>query len=287
MKSELNIIAVVVTYNRLDLLKQVVGGLRNQSRKPNSILIINNDSTDGTESWLSSQSDLIMVKQENLGSSGGQYRGMKEAYDRGADYIWIMDDDVVAEKYCLEYLMNFLGEKKIIVPARIAPNGNYILCDTLKINLSNPLKNIWEKIVKNSDFKNELIQAEAIAFEGPIIHRSIIERIGLPEKKFFIFADDTEYSIRARKENYQIFISRDAKLNRLLELPDESEFSWKNYYMLRNIIAIDVLHGNFLVRWIRPWGYFIKWILRFKSYDNFKTILNAFKDGYFYRSGNN
>ena len=94
------ITAVVVTYCRLELVKKTISALRNQLYKLDSIIVVDNNSTDGTSEWLDSQNDLVVIHQENIGGSGGFYRGIKEAYDRGADWIWCMDDDVYP---CLLY----------------------------------------------------------------------------------------------------------------------------------------------------------------------------------------
>jgi hypothetical protein len=56
------------------------------------------------------------------------------------------------------------------------------------------------------------------------------------------------------------------------------------YYSIRNLIAIDVLHGNQLVRLLRPIGYIIKWLFRVKNIKELKIILRSFLDGYFYKS---
>ena len=68
MKPE-KIIAVVVTYNRKELLKKCIGKLRENN--PSQIIVVNNDSTDGTAQWLETQTDLMVIQQENLGGSGG------------------------------------------------------------------------------------------------------------------------------------------------------------------------------------------------------------------------
>jgi rhamnopyranosyl-N-acetylglucosaminyl-diphospho-decaprenol beta-1,3/1,4-galactofuranosyltransferase len=71
-----SIAAVVVTRNRLALLQECVAALRAQTRKPDVIYIIDNASDDGTADWLKGQGDLTVIRQENLGSSGGQYAGV-------------------------------------------------------------------------------------------------------------------------------------------------------------------------------------------------------------------
>jgi rhamnopyranosyl-N-acetylglucosaminyl-diphospho-decaprenol beta-1,3/1,4-galactofuranosyltransferase len=62
----MKIIAVIVPFSRLSLLKKCISTVTQQSRKPDEIIVINNGSTDGTESWLSQQ-PLTYYTQENLG----------------------------------------------------------------------------------------------------------------------------------------------------------------------------------------------------------------------------
>ena len=277
----------IVTYNRLVFLKEIIEALRNQTKKLDAIIVVNNSSTDGTKEWLESQNDLILVNQGNLGSSGGQYTGFKTAYDMGFNWIWTMDDDVVPKPDCLELLLDGFDENTIRTPLRLTVDGKPFMNDAISYNLKNPFRSIWNDVYSEKNLKDEITDAIGITFEGPLIHRSVIEKIGLPEKKFFIYGDDTEYFIRAWKAGFRIIVKRDALLQRKLEFQgDTSLFNWKTYYFVRNIIAIDVLHGNFLVRWLRPFGYLITWLMRCKKTSEIKTVFKGFKDSYFYKSGN-
>lgn len=71
--------AVVVTYNRVNLLQRVVKALESQTIGLYKILVVNNGSTDGTKEWLDSQTNLTVIHQDNVGGSGGFYRGINEA----------------------------------------------------------------------------------------------------------------------------------------------------------------------------------------------------------------
>src|SRR4028119_2142102 len=104
----MKIIAVIVTYNRLALLKKCIAGVQQQSRRPDGILVINNSSTDGTVEWLATQ-EVTVVTQPNLGGAAGFSTGIKEAYKRGADWIWLMDDDTIPTSSALEKLTNAIG----------------------------------------------------------------------------------------------------------------------------------------------------------------------------------
>ena len=282
-----SIAAVVVTYNRLEMLKSLIESIRRQTRRPDEIIVVNNSSTDGTGEWLNQQPDLTVLTQGNLGSSGGQYTVIKAAFDRGHDWIWTMDDDVEPVENCLERLMYDENPNIVRAPLRFTSTGKPYFNDAIAYNLTNPFRSFWKGVISEKDLLNEKISANGITFEGPVFHRSVVEKIGLPEKKFFIFGDDTEYFIRASSAGFDIQIIRDARFNRKIDpTPGDRSFNWKYYYIIRNIIAIDVLHGNMPVRLIRPFRYLLKFLLLSRSLSNLKTTLKAFSDGYFYKSGN-
>ena len=80
-----NIACIVVTYNRLELLKQCINALLHQSFNNFDIIVVNNGSTDGTEKWLKENPQIKFFTQENLGGAGGFHNGIKYAYQSGYD----------------------------------------------------------------------------------------------------------------------------------------------------------------------------------------------------------
>jgi GT2 family glycosyltransferase len=280
----IQVAAIVITYNRLELLKQVINGLRNQTRLPDVIFVINNGSNDGTQEWLSLQDDLQVITQENVGSSGGQNTGFKTAFYGGYDWIWTMDDDVVPHPDCLENLLENFDTNTIRSPLRITPKGNIFYNEAISYNFKNPFKSLWVEILSEKHLKEQIIEAVGLTFEGPLIHRSIIEKIGFPDKNIFITADDTEFFVRANRIGAKIIINQKAKLDRKLEpIENLTLFTWKHYYMIRNVIALDVMFGNLAVRFIRPFAYLFIWLGRCRKFKDVITTLKAFIDGYFYK----
>lgn len=278
--------AIIATFNRLDFLKEIIQALRNQTYKIDNIVVTNNSSEDGTEEWLNEQKDIIVQKQENVGSSGGQYTGMKGAMETDCDFIWMMDDDVVPEKNCLENLMKVADENKIVAPVRYNNDGTLFWNETINFNISNPFKSIWDGINNKEyyDKQGELVYTEGLTFEGPLIPRNIVEKIGYPEFSFFIYADDSEYMIRAIKHEFKTYLVKSAKMNRKLPVPDlHKDFNWKHYYIIRNIIAIDKLHGSFWVSKLRPFFYKYRWLKRAQNEEERKIVINAFEDGQDYK----
>lgn len=88
--------ALIVTYNRKELLKQSIEALL-RSETPCDIIVIDNASTDGTETALEPFIGSGRISYHNtganLGGAGGFNFAIKTALKQGYEYMWIMDDD--------------------------------------------------------------------------------------------------------------------------------------------------------------------------------------------------
>ncbi len=191
---------VVVTYNRLNLLKRCVESLRSQSCKDFKTIVVNNGSTDGTAEWLFDQTDITTINQENLGGAGGFYAGMKRAYEEGYDWIWMMDDDGVTDKDQLKYLLQ---------GAEIAQS---LFVNALVCNYEEPEKLAFGNTMKGKSINTtreaqtyDFIPDSISPFNGTFIHREVIKKIGMIKKEMFIWGDETEYSQRARKNGFKLY----------------------------------------------------------------------------------
>ena len=236
-------IAVVVTYNRCTLLQKAISALKNQTVPLDVILVINNGSTDDTAEWLSKQEGVMVVTQDNLGGSGGFWRGIKEAYALGADYIWCMDDDVHPYPDCIEQQLKVMPQTGGIVAPQRLLDGKTIVCggECLHFNFTNPFKPMkHDATLEDIRGCGDIMEVEAIAFEGPLISRNVVEKIGLPVKELFIFWDDTEYSYRAFRNGFDVLYVKSARFFKEKLVGNSSQNknirSWKYPYMVRNEI---------------------------------------------------
>ncbi|MGG6544285.1 UNVERIFIED_CONTAM: glycosyltransferase family 2 protein [Prevotella sp. 15_C9] len=273
----MKITAVVVTYNRLELLKKGIDSLRGQQRLTN-ILVINNGSTDGTDKWLAEQTDLDVINQENVGGSGGFYTGIKTAYERGADWIWCMDDDVFPREDCLEKLLRQVeadeaagGNRRLgILSPRRLMEGVVFTHEFRKFDFSNPIGSMHGK--KLTGTETEVTEIVGCDFEGPFIRREVVEAIGLPYKDLFIFCDDTDYCLRAHLAGFKLLYVPDALMDKHKFFSNDSwaernkKKKWKRYYQVRNEAYMNHHYGkNVGVRYLRSWlggmGYVIPALL--------------------------
>lgn len=259
---EQKIIAVVVTFNRLTLLKRAIEFIQKQTLSVCEIIIVNNGSTDGTTEWLTSQESLTVVNQNNVGGAGGFYTGIKVAYEHNADWIWCMDDDVYPSEKCLETLYSYSQRYSnigILCPRRIQA-GEVVYGESLKFNLSNPFLPL-NRFLKSKDIgEHELVKIEGMAFEGPLVSRAVVDAIGFPNKDLFIFFDDSDYSYRATLAGFDVMYCKNAILNKELfpkKILKSGEYrnNWRVCYNIRNAAYFSRKYGkNSLYKYIGELG---------------------------------
>ena len=188
--------AIIVTYNRLGLLKECVQSLRDQTYKRLSIIVVNNGSTDGTTEWLDTQRDILKIHQANVGGAGGFFTGIKYACEHGYEYSWIMDDDVVANCTALDALINSTNGIKGFLCSRVLDmNGEQ--CNVPKISTAKSDSTgelLWGELLNIG-----LLRVDITSFVSLLIRNSVVYELGLPYKEYFIWGDDTEFTSRISK----------------------------------------------------------------------------------------
>lgn len=239
--------AVVVTYNRLNLLKEGIEALKAQWRKPDAIIVVNNGSTDGTDTWLAMQNGLTVFNQQNLGGAGGFNRGIREAYDAGYDWIWVMDDDGCPAVNCLENLLN-AAEKRTEVDVW---GGIVLDCDDHSNLAFDCAQVINDKGKINWDI--EFINNWAPFFNGVMFSRDIVKKVGYPNPALFIWGDEVDYYERTKRQGIvasttkAVFYHPKDRLYSTMyrnQYVYDGPLNWKAYCFFRNRAYLGRKHYN-------------------------------------------
>lgn len=265
------VIAVVVTYNRQALLSECITALRNQTRQLDAIFVVNNGGTDSTEQWLQTQQDLFFVTQNNVGSSGG-FSTINWAYRKNnCSWVWCMDDDGYPKEDALENLLK-------------ADDGNMRLINCAVINKEDKKSFVW----KTQQYKNldevdcNIVEGIGHPFNGTLLSRRIIERVGVPQPKLFLWGDETEYYYRITKTNKIPVCTVTSSIHyhpaTAFSVKQEWDYNsgWKMYYYVRNRFHIhQAKFGNKLIAFIH-YGFFLAAFagvtLLFQKKDRLKKI---------------
>lgn len=229
--------AVIVTYNRLEFLKECVHSVLNQTFSPDKVIIVNNGSTDGTAEYLNSlnNSKIELIFQDNIGGAGGFNTGIGKAYELNYEWIWVMDDDVEPFNDCLEQLLKYADKSKCIHPLRTFKDTN----EVFKWEHYFDYRTCMPILHDNASLRHkDYCFVNTACFEGMLIHRDVVKEIGLPKKEYFIAGDDTEYGVLANFYTNVIYTKTAQMYRKRKEIsskmrPLQAYYEYRNLFLLR------------------------------------------------------
>lgn len=245
------IATVIVTYNRLALLRKALAAHAAQTLQPARLLIVDNASTDGTremlaaEGWLGRPGVELLTLPENTGGAGGFAAGMQHAFDNGAQWVWMMDDDAEPHPDALAELMRVATDPKQVY-------GSLAVCGDETSWLTTVLVPPLGEVDRPDDVP-ACAEVQSLPFLGFLIHRDLVARIGLPDAGYFIAADDVEYCVRAQRAGARVMMAGKSRIGHPKSRPYKVRIlgrtltclalpPWKRYYDTRNRLLIARKH---------------------------------------------
>jgi GT2 family glycosyltransferase len=281
------LVAVVVTFNRLDQLKITLKRL--MAERVDHIVVADNASSDGTASWLAEQTDprlRVITLADNLGGAGGFEAGMaaaRELFD--PDWIVLMDDDARPYPGALSVFrdkpVTLEPETGAVAAAVFYPDGT--LCE-----MNRPSRNpFWHlglfarTLVRGSrsgfhiddaafEPDSDGCKIDVASFVGYFVNRTAMDRTGLPEGGLFIYGDDVLYSLRLRRAGLGITFLPAIRFEHDCGTMGEG-FTyrplWKIYYHCRNGVSIARQAAGPIVFPMALAYYIVIWWRRGQRYD--------------------
>lgn len=219
MKDQYSVCAIIVSYNRKKDLLRCVNAVLGQSVKVDSVLVVDNASTDGTAVFLCENLGIILNEQknkvidcgvlnkvnvyyfrssENTGGAGGFYIGMKIAHEMTKfDAFWLMDDDGYPSFNCLEKQLDVFGEHDYVMPVSIDVDNHDKL--SWPTRLKNGTKTVYYDVLK-SEYIDKIYHV--FPFNGALFSKKMVDIVGYVNPDLFIWGDDYEHFYRCLKSKF-------------------------------------------------------------------------------------
>jgi rhamnopyranosyl-N-acetylglucosaminyl-diphospho-decaprenol beta-1,3/1,4-galactofuranosyltransferase len=233
--------AVVVTFNRKTMLEECLQALLTQSRPVDTILVVDNNSTDGTlemvrEHFPQAQFPQvrILALETNSGGAGGFHAGLEWAHRHGFDWFWLLDDDTMAHKWALESLLNahqaFPAERR---PKLLASRVLWTDHTIHPMNITIP-SYVYLGRMRLARHRG-MVSIRAASFVSLLVAREGVTKYGLTCPDYFIWNDDAEFTARVSRHELAVLVP-DSKavhktVNRYMPLTSSGA---RFYYEVRN-----------------------------------------------------
>ena len=252
---------VIVTHNRLQNLRVAVDAAKANAAAAD-ILVVDNASADGTGAWLAEQDGIFVLSHaENLGGAGGFASGMEWAFERGYEWIWVMDDDVVPLPGGLDALLRHGRNFPCVQPSKLDAMGRTFEFDGAVDERSlRRSKLAHGKVFARTDH----VPCNATCFEGLFLNRRAIEEVGYPDARFFVGWDDIHYGMRLARKFPLVYVA-DFCVQKQFDkekafafgrrwLSSSPESRARHLRNMRRVIEMEKLGWRARLQYVREWA---------------------------------
>jgi GT2 family glycosyltransferase len=288
----MNIAIVLVTYNRLEKLIKTLSCYDNLLDFPQDIIVVNNDSNDGTKDYLLEWQNKralyakhIINLDKNTGGSGGFYEGQKYALGLNPDWVMLADDDAYPAVNMIEEFVKFVSSHNTnntaAICAEVLRTDGSI--DTSHRSRYHLVKGLFYERTRSryEDYNNEWFNIDLLSYVGCFIKREALIEKGLVNPDYFIYSDDSEHSIRLKKYGEIICVPAIKIIHDEQFAKQIDTLTWKDYYGYRN--EIDMLKRHHFIAAITWTRRQLKLLKHFP--EKKKVYKEAMKDAWFGRLG--
>ena len=290
---------ITINYNGAERTIKLLKSLAEQTDKDFQTIVIDNASEETDYFNLESITKGIFAKmpfvmlirnEKNLGFSGGNNIGIKKALDPpaggGADWVLLLNNDTLVEPGFIVSLKTRLSQSSGIVGIPLNEGDHTAYCGKIEW-LKPTLKHSY--LLLNDRHRKTVIYAIGGAVA---IHKDVFSKVGFLDEKYFLYFEDADYSIRARKAGVPISITQDVMIHHNVSSTTKKlGSSLLLRYHYRNALYFNLKNGPWYIKLlVWPWSWIIvlKQIFKVMIYHNREqsgAILKGVFDFYHHRMG--
>lgn len=199
---------VIPNWNGEDIIRQCLDSLLAQT-VPCTVIVVDNGSTDSSVKIINKHYPTVtlLAQSKNLGFAGGVNVGIEYAIDHGFDYVGLLNNDAVANKKWLEYLLNAIKRPRLHLGAVMATVKNM---DKKTLDGTGEVYTSWGIHYprgRNEEAKGQYDDSTVIfgaSGNASLYNIAALKDVGLFDKDFFAYYEDVDLSWRMQLRGWQV-----------------------------------------------------------------------------------
>ena len=249
---------VLLNYRQPEKLLPLLKSVEACACPNKSIYVVDNGSGPESVDFLKHNigSAKLVVTDANLGYAGGMNLGVQAALDDGADFLWLLAKDLTVEADCLQNLHSLwprLSNPGLVGSLTDLNGTDQIYFFRASIDKLGRTKhgNKGRTIQQIPELKADYGPTDYVNGSSVFTHRDVIKKIGLIPEEYFLYFEDCEWGLRAKRAGYNNFVSYRSRVHHAREAGGFS--STAEYYCRRNAFLFKKRNG-----FARPWTKFFE-----------------------------
>jgi GT2 family glycosyltransferase len=250
MQERPNVYIVIVNWNGWEHTVRCLDSIRRLDYPTYRVIVVDNGSTDGSvERIRTAHPDIeLITSTKNLGFAGGSNIGIRLALDRSAEYLWVLNNDIVVEPGTLSALISVATSRPGI--GVIGAAVWRLAVDTEPSMHTEAFR--WRgeyrlpSACPEADSANAAVghPVDDVAGSSALLDAAMLRQIGLFEERFFHYWDDVELCARARRAGWSVEHACQARLWHVVGATVPTESPQAQYYFVRNWLLFSRWAGR-------------------------------------------
>jgi hypothetical protein len=266
----MKVLTAILNYRHTDDTLRCAAALRASTWRDQRLVVVDNGSTPGTAEAIGGglPATTLLTSGRNLGYGGGNNLAIRYALDHGAGAVWLLNPDTIPEPSTLE---------RLVETADARPDAGILGCRVLyagvrpaKIWFNGGLID-WERGGATSH-RDDGLRDAAVPADGPapadyvtgaamLVRREVFEDIGLLPEDYFLYFEETDFNVRARRAGWEVLVEPRARMAHDKRSTGRLPAPYYVYYFVRNRLrfgseftdlAIDEVDAH-LEEWVAAW----------------------------------
>lgn len=258
-----NVYAIVLNWNGLSFLRESMEALLNQDYDELHVLFVDNGSSDGSAAFIRDNFPKveIIAFEKNRGFEIPNNIAMGQAISQGADYILLLNNDVVLERNAISELVQ-AGES----------DPNIGALGSVQLRYSDPSQVVsaggtidWKRCIIRFNQIMPQRNQEVQFMSGAVfmVKRSVIDRVGMLDEEYYFYGEDADWSTRIIRHGYKIVCVATSIARHHVE-GSSRNWAFRIYHLTRTRFILMSKHARF-----NDWLYFIPFFIKNSLFGHF------------------